>query len=103
MLPNLLTSPFENSSILLAHVEPDTGNLLLLLLMQDIPCKGQPRCQVCGGPDRVRDACAATPTCVSFSYQVSTQCGLLKSKAAANNLLTPQRDWIAYAGELVVR
>jgi hypothetical protein len=57
---------------------------------------------VCGGPDKVRDACAATPTCVAFSYQVSTQCGLLKAKAAANNLLAPQRDWVAYAGELVM-
>uniref|UniRef100_A0A383W9F7 Apple domain-containing protein n=1 Tax=Tetradesmus obliquus TaxID=3088 RepID=A0A383W9F7_TETOB len=64
----------------------------------DIPCKGQSKCQVCGGPDRVRDACAANPACIAFSYQVSTKCGYLKAKAATSIMLAPQRDWVTYAG-----
>lgn len=61
-----------------------------------IPCP--PYRQVCGGPDRVRDACAANPACIAFSYQVSTKCGYLKAKAATSIMLAPQRDWVTYAG-----
>ncbi|KAF6255290.1 hypothetical protein COO60DRAFT_1535936 [Scenedesmus sp. NREL 46B-D3] len=69
-----------------------------VFMSADIACKDQIKCQVCGGPDKVRDACAATPACVAFSYETLTQCGYLKSKAAANNVLLQQRNWVSFAG-----
>lgn len=48
----------------------------------------------------MRDACAARPNCVAFTYQPSNNCGFLKWGAGEAEF--KQRGYVSYASKLAV-
>lgn len=59
---------------------------------QDIACKSNQFCQVCGSVEEVKNACMQDNRCVAFSYEQSTSCGYLKTAP----FYKERKGWVAY-------